>query len=353
MIAKVEIENFQSHKKTVMEFVPGTNVIIGESDAGKSAVFRAIRWVAENRPLGDGFRSEWGGDTSVTIYTSEGNTIQRIRTASKNEYILNGQALEAFGSGVPEEVVNVLQMDSASIQAQKEPSFLLDATPGEAARMLNKAASIDDIDRTISGIKKSYNSTDSRIKHSQNQINDYQEKMKQYETLPIIESRLEEAETLEKERKKKEQFRQVLRGVVGRARDVSRRIEGTDHIPEAWGLCTATEEQLHLYQGKLASHEALVAAVKQAREIEDLLQSTMLVEEASPILQQAEAALQKYRKKRDQINSLKLLLKDGQKTKSSIAQVQKNINEIEREFHTLSPEACPLCGALMKSRKVV
>ena len=36
MIIKVEIENFQSHKNTVLEFVPGTNVVIGESDAGKS-----------------------------------------------------------------------------------------------------------------------------------------------------------------------------------------------------------------------------------------------------------------------------------------------------------------------------
>ena len=88
MLTRVEISNFQSHKHTVLEFIPGTNVIIGGTDTGKSALFRAINWVCSNRPLGDAYRSEWGGDTRVVLHTSEGNIIERFRSDTKNEYTI-------------------------------------------------------------------------------------------------------------------------------------------------------------------------------------------------------------------------------------------------------------------------
>ena len=49
MIKSVEFQNFQSHKKTILEFVPGVNIIVGLSDAGKSAVMRAIKWCLKNQ----------------------------------------------------------------------------------------------------------------------------------------------------------------------------------------------------------------------------------------------------------------------------------------------------------------
>ena len=67
MIQKLNIQNFQSHKDTKLEFHPGVNVIIGQSDSGKTAIIRALRWLIWNRPGGDDFRSDWGGGTVVKI----------------------------------------------------------------------------------------------------------------------------------------------------------------------------------------------------------------------------------------------------------------------------------------------
>ncbi|HQE50532.1 MAG TPA: AAA family ATPase, partial [Fervidobacterium sp.] len=230
MIIKVEIENFQSHKNTVLEFVPGTNVVIGESDAGKSAIFRAINWVITNRPLGDTFRSDWGGDTRVAIYTAEGDVIERIKTATRNVYTVNGKALTAFGSDVPEQVSEILRMDEANIQSQMDVPFLLAVSPGEAARLLNKAASIDDIDYTISNLRGEYQKVSNNIKFNEGKLKDYEKQIKQYDNLPELEEKLERVEEAEKELEKHEQKLAKLTQLVAEVIRIYTELEKTKNI---------------------------------------------------------------------------------------------------------------------------
>jgi len=45
MINSLTIQNFQSHKNTTLEFDNGINIIIGQSDSGKTAIIRALNWV--------------------------------------------------------------------------------------------------------------------------------------------------------------------------------------------------------------------------------------------------------------------------------------------------------------------
>lgn len=51
---KLRIQNFQAHKDTTIEFDRITT-IVGPSDIGKSAVLRALKWVAKNEPNGTSF----------------------------------------------------------------------------------------------------------------------------------------------------------------------------------------------------------------------------------------------------------------------------------------------------------
>ena len=57
MFKGLEIENFESHKDTQIDFDNGVNAIIGTSDSGKSSIRRAIEWAIHNRPQGFGFKS--------------------------------------------------------------------------------------------------------------------------------------------------------------------------------------------------------------------------------------------------------------------------------------------------------
>ncbi len=304
MIERVEIENFQSHKKSELKFVPGTNVIIGKSDAGKSAVFRAINWVTSNRPLGDSFRSEWGGDTKVTLFTTEGNTVTRIKSANKNEYIINNQSLKAFGSEVPEEVLSVLQLDSFNIQAQMDSPFLLSNTPGEAARLLNKAASIDDIDKTISGLRKSHATITRTIKYDEESFLNYSEQIKQYANLPEIEKMVKQVEELEKKRVQKVTDLDRLEELTHNIEFVQKELEESDHVPELLKKCQSAE-QIYISWKSLS----------------------------------------------EKTQALKRLLSQIQQTEEKADRTEKTIISIEQEYHKLAPEICPLCGNKMKGKE--
>ncbi len=304
MITKVEISNFQSHKQSTLEFTPGTNVIIGKSDAGKSAVFRAMNWVISNRPLGDSFRSEWGGDTKVTLYTCKGDVVQRVKSNNKNEYVINGKSLKAFGSEVPDEVTEILRLDSFNIHAQMDPPFLLSNTPGEAARLLNKAASIDDIDRTISGLKKAHTNITNNIKHDEQALAEYSEQIEQYSNLPEIEKMIKQVECLEEKKTKKCAELKQLENLTERIIVVGEELEESDHVPEL---------------------------LKKLKNIEQIYSS--------------------WQNKAEKARSLKWLVTEVKETKEKVARAERAIKDIEEQYHELAPEECPLCGNKMNMKK--
>ena len=117
MINSLTISNFQSHKKTGLEFDKGINVIIGPSDSGKTAILRALNWVVNNKPAGDAFRSNWGGDTRAQLQIEDINKsqIQRYKGGKGNLYLWDEKAstiltsqFNSFGQDVPEEIKELL-----------------------------------------------------------------------------------------------------------------------------------------------------------------------------------------------------------------------------------------------------
>lgn len=151
MLKTLKIENFQSHERTELHLHPGVNVICGRTDGGKSAILRAVRWVIENRPQGDEFRSWWGGDTKVALLTTDDVRVERGKGKSSNWYDLNIDEddplhFEAFGPSVPNEIIQALKLTDVNFQWQHDRAFLLSESAPEVARRLNKVARIEDID---------------------------------------------------------------------------------------------------------------------------------------------------------------------------------------------------------------
>ena len=124
-IQSIKISNFQSHKNTTVNFVDGMNSIIGKSNAGKTAIIRAMVWVFFNKPSGDSFRSNWGGDTKVEIRLSDGAVIERIKGKSKNCYVINGKTYKAIRQSVPDEVKAIINVSDINVQHQLDAPFLL------------------------------------------------------------------------------------------------------------------------------------------------------------------------------------------------------------------------------------
>lgn len=352
MLLKAVIKNFESHKHTEIDFTEGTNVIIGESDSGKSGIFRAIYWVTTNRPLGDTFRSTWGGDTSVTLYFGEKgvvkDTIERIKTSSHNRYIVNGKVLSAIGTEVPEEVTEILKFDMFNIQSQFDPPFLLANTPGEASRILNKAATIDDIDLTISNLNHSLFITKADLTYNEKELEKCKKAIQAYNNLDEMETLIEEVEEKERQQKSLSQQWEALNQLTLDIEDIQYQVDVLSNIPDLL-------EKVKTVEGWYAELRRHINQYNRLNQLmEDItgavlgLEATKNVSKSISLLHKLEEIYTTMERTQNQYRSLERVIIRIGHTLSAIKEVDKTISSLEAEYEKLAPDTCPLCGAEMR-----
>ena len=200
MISQLSIQNFQSHRDSHLTFDPGVNIIIGPSDSGKTAIIRALRWLIWNRPQGDSMRSNWGGETEVSISFSEPDLevepeVTR-RKGKMDEYIMNGMSFKALRGEVPKEVQQVINISEVNLQRQLDSPFLLSNTAGEVALHFNKVAKLDQIDTATQRINSWIRELTNVIKFKEEQISTLSGELKAFDHLEKFEIELEVLEQL-------------------------------------------------------------------------------------------------------------------------------------------------------------
>ncbi len=156
MLSEITIQDYQSHKNATIKFGPGVNIISGLSNSGKTAIIRAINFVANNRPLGDGFINDDADSVEVTVVINEKGEVfgvSRGKGKKENYYqivtLKDDITLTAFGTDVPEEVSKLINFSDINIQKQLSPYFLVLETPGVAAQYIREVAKLDEIDKTV------------------------------------------------------------------------------------------------------------------------------------------------------------------------------------------------------------
>lgn len=147
MIRRLVIENFMTHKHTVLELHRNVNVLTGPNNTGKSAVVEALRCLTENPPSPQLIR-HGASKAVVRLELDDGSWVQWERTASSALYkarFADGreETYAKFGRGnVPEEIRAILRIRSLRtnegsvdihIGNQRTPIFLLDQSGSQAA----------------------------------------------------------------------------------------------------------------------------------------------------------------------------------------------------------------------------
>ena len=151
MIERLQIQGYQRHTKLRVAFDPHTNTIVGPTDAGKSSILRAIRWVVTNKP--DGIENiNWDTDTAKVTLWANGHKVTRTRGPGINSYELDGKVYKAFGSDVPPDIQTALNLGPVNFQFQDDLSFWFHDTPGQVSRNLNSIVNLTDIDTILSNL---------------------------------------------------------------------------------------------------------------------------------------------------------------------------------------------------------
>ncbi|MBW8001690.1 MAG: hypothetical protein FVQ80_06670 [Planctomycetes bacterium] len=177
MLKRLKIAYFQSWEEGEFVLHPGLNVIIGESDKGKSSVGRAFTWFLKNSLQDFSFRSTFADKKDVTKFVVEddkGNVFSRERvpgTASQNNrYRLNRKVFKAVGKGVPKEISDAVNLSEYNVQLQHDRYFLLQDTPAAAAKVLNSVTGLESIDFLLSHINSTDRTADAGIRTRKKEI---------------------------------------------------------------------------------------------------------------------------------------------------------------------------------------
>lgn len=209
MIAAIHIKGFQSHIDSQFNLSPGLTVLTGPTDSGKTALIRAIRWVAFNEPAGEAFVNQATGEAIVQIILGDGTIITKgRRKGGRTSYRLvlaNGQAQMFEQADVPQEVTAALGITrqtfgdfetALNFAFQLDSPFLISEPPSSGAKVLGKIAGTEIVDQALKSVAKdTYGARQDKLQ-ADKQIEQKTEELKAYEGVDQLRDQVEACETL-------------------------------------------------------------------------------------------------------------------------------------------------------------
>lgn len=225
MLRLLGLRNFQIHRKLSLKLDPGVTTIIGPTDGGKSAIIRALRWLALSQPRGDSFISD--GAETATVSLDAGRHKVRRSKGGKNVYRLDDQVFKAFGTKVPEDILSLLNLSDLNFQSQFDSPFWFSKSPGEISKQLNKIVDLSVIDTTLKKLGEMTRKTQTKEQLIEERLS--KARMERKKLLPAKNAKadLQNLEKLELKLKFNTEGAACLRELLAKAvkcRNVSRRL---------------------------------------------------------------------------------------------------------------------------------
>lgn len=353
MIKDLAIINYQSHQNSIFHFHHGVNVIVGVSDSGKSSVFRSLKLVLQNRPLGLSFHSNFAKKEEPTeVYITVQNDkitkqVGRVRSEDRNEYVVEGfeEPFVAFGTEVPEEVSKILNISDINCQFQMDSPFLFSETPGAAARYLNKIVNLDKIDIALQNIASRKRQNESEIKFNQGRLDELDLSIKVFPDLESIGERLSKFEILQEELDGYLYTKDLLFGIITSIEEIESKIGTVQKISKLSSKIRNLEQIVVEKQRLENTYDTIYKLVRDIETIETKITETQRLVKKYPEIIKLESIseeLDLLQYTRDQLNRLIL---DTERCETKIMHINAFIGRESVILKTLIGDTCPLCGS--------
>ena len=357
MFKNLKIRNFQSHLNSSLEFPKGVSVLIGSSDQGKSSVFRALRWLLENRPLGGAFRSWFSGSrepVEVELTTAEGDTIIHRRMDEVNSYELNGEKLEAHGAEVPDVIRDSLKLGPYNFSSQFDRYFLLQDSPGEVARRLNSVVKLDEIDEVLRKVNQIIRQADQDVKAGKEVTKELGVKVESFAYLVDVEEVITRlAGRYEKWEEKKAQV-DGLGNLLERLFELGDKKEDLDEwlkVEKEYKWMVGLLNELDRAKGRQVVLNDVLEGVREARVRAEGLEAFVGAEGQVCGLRQKLDQLRSLQRKQSELSRLLKSLEDTkelkEKARDRVALITNLYLDIVRE-----QKICPFCLAEVTEEKI-
>lgn len=147
-ITSIELVNIQKHKHITLS-LSGINVLVGETESGKTSILRGILWNILNNTSGEKLLNNDGAKACSVTITCGDDVVSRNWSKAENTYTLNGKKFSAIRTSVPDEVSKLYAVDSVNIQRRRDVPFMVYYKDTECAKQFGDMLDVSEIDRTI------------------------------------------------------------------------------------------------------------------------------------------------------------------------------------------------------------
>jgi len=180
------LDNFQQWKSGKIIFTEGLNVIVGNTESGKSTLFRAINSILTGKMPEDYIRKGTKG-CEVKVEFGDNTTFRRLRNKKDNIVDANGLIFERVGKEIPSEYFNRLGKTSIEFgskelslcsYSQFEPHFFITLSDYDKSKLIGTICGIDIVDKLVDNINKDIRSNNSNVKFLEEQIKQENEQFK-------------------------------------------------------------------------------------------------------------------------------------------------------------------------------
>ena len=295
MIDRLRLKNFQAHKALDVEF-GGITTFVGKSDAGKSAVLRALKWIFLNKPAGGEFITDGKDSCAVTVW-KENEKLRKTRKKT-NVYQLGEEVYKAFGTKVPDPVQEFLPLSPINFQFQHDAPFWFNLSPGQVQKEINEYTNLEEFDKVLKVINSRRNSAKSSLKA----VN-------------------KETQELEKEIQEREEWLVPALQCLKKIKD--------------------SQEKLHEEESDLTCAEDILAEAQSTRD--KLADITILIEAAVPLLNSKE--LQSISRAEKELKEIQCLVDKQRSLQSQLRKTERLLQKLKDQVSAY--KQCPLCNQPM------
>lgn len=336
-----------------MKFTPGVNIIRGSSDAGKSAIIRAMLAVITGKDFSAAYQT-WGttGSMEVTIKTEE-HEVTRGRDSRRNFYRVDGKEYTALRGVVPHEVAVSLPVnasrDSDNLGTQYASFYLLSNSAGDVARKIQTVCDLDCISRASKEVSACIREASDNERVLGRELDNVGAELQRLDDVHIFRkrfSRLRERHVyLEEQKAKKAEYEEI-----------SERYHALEGY-ENFALCAALRPDYEKCKEGFRELEKRQAEIDSLRKVQRVVlrldkecsSCTLLSESIRGIKKEHKAfstlSLGLLEKKKKCLSLIKLL-HDLKGVDKNLQNEAKNLSNLRKEEENLKKELqiCPLCG---------
>ena len=354
MLETIKIKNFQSHADTKIKLHKNINVITGSSDAGKSSIYRAINWLRLNRPRGSAFvKNGSKGDTEVSM-TFDGITVSKTKSKSKNKYKLDKEEFNVVGTDVPKEVTQFLNTDEVSMQGQHDRYFLLQDTPGEVAKKLNKVAGFEIIDSVMSAVKSAISKNTSDTKYNNDNITGLEESIAKFEHLDSVELQLNELQSGIEELSEKQTLSNNLESTLTTIQETDDTLDSIKEWLSIETIITPILKSVQTFGGKQEELYTLDELTNEITSVKIAIRKLSDKAEYTEDVEGIHSLIKKHKSQCEASDGVNAVLTNIFYCTAKINSADQVIEEATEELNELlvNEKICPMCGVKLTDNRI-